>query len=138
MRTEGLLAFIAAFRLGPRLRQHLAWPLVGLPVLAWVAAHSGPNCGEVVVHVSGGDVEVTLGGQTFRMEEQRFDPIVCALAPGRHRLVMKRHGRILYQESFEVRPGESLVLTAWDPEQPDPYAGTRSRAEGDGRSVRHY
>jgi hypothetical protein len=69
----------------------------------------------VVVHVTEPDVEVSIGGRMYRIEERRYDPIVCKLPPGRHELIMTRRGRVLYRESFEVRRGVSLVLTAWDP-----------------------
>jgi hypothetical protein len=98
-----------------RLLKYLAGCLLGLTILAWVAAHSGPAHGEVVVHVTEPDVEVSIGGRPYRIGERRYDPIVCKLTPGRHALVMTRHGRVLYPESFEVRRGVSLVLTAWDP-----------------------
>jgi hypothetical protein len=100
---------------GKRALQHLAGCLLGLAILAWVAAHSGPAHGEVVVHVTEPDVEVSISGRPYRIGERRYDPIVCKLPPGRHELVMTRHGSVLYRESFEVRRGVSLVLTAWDP-----------------------
>jgi hypothetical protein len=39
---------------------------------------------------------------------------VRRLRPGRHELRMKRQGRVLHEESFLVRPGDSTVLIAWD------------------------
>jgi hypothetical protein len=114
---DGLPAFVARPRVGTSTLKRLAWALVASAILAWVAAHSAPGRAEVVVHVSEANVEVSLGGRTFRIEERRFDPIVCELPAGCHVLVMTRHGRILYQEFFDVRPGQSLVLTAWNPER---------------------
>jgi hypothetical protein len=97
--------------------KHVAGGILGLALLVWTAIHSGPVHGDVVVHVTEPGVELRIGGHTFRIEDRRFDPIVCKLPPGWHELVMRRHGLVLYRESFEVRPGRSLVLTAWDPDR---------------------
>ena len=45
----------------------------------------------------------------------REAPIVCNLRRGRHELRMWRGAQLVYRESFRVRPGEDVVLTAWDP-----------------------
>ena len=55
-------------RVGKRVLKHLAWGLLGVAILAWIAARTGPAHGEVVVHVTEPDVEVSIGGRTFRIE----------------------------------------------------------------------
>jgi hypothetical protein len=107
-------ALLARHPAGMRYLKYLAWGVLGLAILVWVAVHSGPRQGEVVVHVTEPDVEVTIAGHRFLVEGRRYDPIVCELPPGQYDLVMRRHGRVLYQESFEVHPRESLVLTGLD------------------------
>ncbi len=62
------------------------------------------------------DVEVTIGDQTYEIEGRRSDPLVFNLSPGSHRLSMRRGDRMLFVESFEVRPGENVVRTAWCPD----------------------
>jgi hypothetical protein len=100
---------------GKWILKHLAGGLLGLSILTLAAVHSGPTHGEVVVHVTEPDVDVSLGGRTFHIEERRFDPIVCQLLPGWHELVLKRRGLVLDHQSFKVQRGQSLVLTAGDP-----------------------
>lgn len=83
-------------------------------MLGWVAERSGPPRVEVVVHVAEPDVEVGVGGRTFRVEGRAGSPLVCELPPGRHELLMTRGGRALYREMFEAPRGKGVVLTAWD------------------------
>jgi hypothetical protein len=117
MHVQVLFASLARAwpRAGNTILEHLAGSLLGLGILGWAAVHSGPTRGEVVVHVTEPDVEVEVGGRTFRIEDRRHAPIVCELTPGWHDLVMRRRGRVLHEESFELRAGMSVVLTAWDP-----------------------
>lgn len=104
---------------------------LGLATLGWLiemAGHEGkvaihgsdPDL--IVVHVTEPDVEVVVGGRTYRIEGWVYEPIVCNLPDGEHELIMTRDGVLLYKETFTVRPGENLVLTAWDPNR------TRERA----------
>jgi hypothetical protein len=91
--------------------------LLSLAVLGWVVVHCGPRETEVVVHVMEPDVELTVGDQTYQIEGRRYEPIVSELSPGWYPLIMSRGDRILYEESFEVRRGDNIVLTAWDAER---------------------
>jgi hypothetical protein len=92
---------------------HAAACLLSLALLAWAVVHSGPRHGEVVVHVTEPDLEVSLDGRTYRIEGLREDPIVCDLPAGAHTLVVTRQGRLLRRETFEVVGGQGVVLTAW-------------------------
>ena len=114
-----------------RLIKCLVVGILGLAALGWIlemagdegklAVHmSDPDA--VVVHVTEPDVEVVVGGLTYRIEGRASEPIVCKLPDGRHDLIMTRDGELLYKETFTVRPGEGVVLTAWDPNR------TRERA----------
>lgn len=89
--------------------------LLGLAVLGWVVDRADSSLVEVVVQVVEPDVELSVGGQAFSIRGLRDAPIVCELPPGRHRLVMMRGDRVLFEEDFEVRTGENVVRTAWDP-----------------------
>ena len=79
-----------------------------------VAVHSTPPCGVAYIHVMEADVEVTLDNQTRRVEGLETAPLVRELSAGRHTLRMAREGRVVYEESFEVQPGQEVVLSAWD------------------------
>ena len=125
---QGILASLAGSRVWKGIVKYLAGGILGLTILAWAAVHSGPAQEEVIVHVTEPGVEVMIGGRTFQIEDRRYNPIVCHLPPGWHDLVMKRHGRVVYRESFEVRRGFGLVLTALDP--------NRSRSDPDLRRTR--
>src|SRR5262245_14441684 len=83
-------------------------------ILGFVAAHSGPQECEAVIHVTEADVEVSLDSLSFRVDSWTDEPILCSLRGGRHVLRMTRGDRTLYEESFTVRAGEDVVLTAWD------------------------
>lgn len=104
--------------------------------LGWIAEHSGPARVEVVVHVTEPDVEVGVGGRTFRIKGRAEAPLVCELSPGRHELLVTRGGRVLYREMFEVPRGEGVVLTAWDAtrEPAGRATGIAGRGSGRGRS----
>jgi hypothetical protein len=88
--------------------------LLGGTVLWQVGAHSGPPNGTAYVHVTAPQVDVTVDNETYHIETLAASPIVCELRPGKHGLRMTRNGRTLYEEKFILRPGEELVLTAWD------------------------
>lgn len=93
--------------------QSVAAGVLGLTMLSSIAIHSKGTGGEVVLHVVEPDVEVTLGRETFLVEGRRFEPIVCELPAGGHRLKVVRGGRVLQDERFRVERGGFLVLTAW-------------------------
>src|SRR5206468_141581 len=57
-------------------------------------------------------------GRPYPAATWRDAPIVCELRGGWHELQMWRGGRLVYEENFRVRPGEDVVLTAWDPRPP--------------------
>ncbi len=76
------------------------------------------HCGVVkcvaYVHVVPPAVDVTVDGQTYRVETLWDSPIVCELRPGRHLLRMLRSGRVLFEQEFTLDPGQEVVLTAWE------------------------
>jgi hypothetical protein len=84
--------------------------------LLWqVAEHADTQTTEVVVHVTEPSVVVTIDGRSYPVATWRDSPVVCELRMGWHDLRMWRGDRLVYQESFRVRPHENVVLTAWDP-----------------------
>jgi hypothetical protein len=84
--------------------------------LLWqIAEHAGPQTSEVVVHVTESPVVVTIDGRSYPVATWRDSPVVCELCMGWHELRMWRGDRLVYQETFRVRPRENVVLTAWDP-----------------------
>lgn len=89
--------------------------LIGGAALWWVAGHAGHQTATVVVHVAEPDVEVALGGRTFRINRQDGEPLVLELPAGPHRLTMSRGGDLLYDEAFDLQRGEWRTLTAWVP-----------------------
>jgi hypothetical protein len=97
-----------------RVAQYTVGTVMGLTTLVWIADRAGSSA-EVVIHVTEFDVEIRVGGRTFLIDDRSYEPIVLQLHPGPYELVMTRSGRVLYREPFEVRPGESCVLTAYDP-----------------------
>jgi hypothetical protein len=115
MSIPSLLGLLFKFSFLVRPIKWLAGGLLSLAILASIAQRSGPASSEVVVHVIEPDVEVTVGDRTYRIEGRRYDPIVRDLPPGSYPLIMRRGNRVLFDESFEVRRDESMVLTAWDP-----------------------
>ena len=76
------------------------------------------HCGVVkclaYIHVVPPAVDVTVDGQTYRVETLWDSPIVCELRPGRHLLRMLRSDRVLFEQEFTLDPGEEVVLTAWE------------------------
>jgi hypothetical protein len=87
-------------------------------MFGYVAGQAGPQKCQAVIHVTEAGVDVWVDGLTFRVDTWRDSPIICPLAPGRHELRMTLGGRTLYQESFTLRGGDDVVLTAWDPARP--------------------
>lgn len=129
------LTSIAGSPILRRLAQHAGGGLLGLGALIWIA-QAGPF-GEVVIYVTEEDVEIEVGGQKVRIKSRRHDPLIFDLAPGRHELVVSRGGRVLYRERFEVRPGRSILLTAYDPGRLGPDAtGTAPAGENESRERR--
>jgi hypothetical protein len=114
---HALIGQFSQFSFVSRILKGAAGSLLGVALLGWVVVHSGPRSHEVVVHVAEPDVEVTVGDRTYQIEGRRYDPIVCELSSGWHRLVMGRGDRILFEETFEVRPGMNVVRVAYDPER---------------------
>ena len=119
MYLHGLIAQLIKVSVATRVLKGVAGGLLGLAVLAWIVEHSGPQHIEVVVHVVEPDVEVSVGDRTYRIDGRRRDPILCELSPGWHQLVMRRGDRILFEETFEVRPGANVCATAYDRERLD-------------------
>jgi hypothetical protein len=88
--------------------------LLGGAIIWQVALYAGPPKGRALVHVSMARVEVTVDEARYRVEDLDRTPIVCELKPGRHMARMTRDGRVLYEEEFEIAPGEDNILVAWD------------------------
>jgi hypothetical protein len=105
--------------------------LAGL-ALWWIAVQSGPQQGNVVIHVAEPHVTVSVDDRTFRVGAKHHIPITCELPPGEHSLTMIRGGSLLYSERFTLRRGEERVLTAWhDPSGRAAHRSTRAqRPEG--------
>lgn len=125
------------------LLKYVAGLVLGGATLWWVVDRAGPVDGSVLVHVIEADVEVTIGGLSFPIDERRFAPIECRFRPGRYRLQMTRGERILYEEWFIVRRGSEIILTAScppepsmaraaDPDSDDPTSKEGQRTPGDG------
>src|SRR5262245_32330595 len=83
-------------------------------VLGYVAHEAGPRECRAVIHVTEADVDVWVDGVVYRIDSWREAPIPCPLRPGRHSLRMFRGGQTLYEETFILRRGDDVVLTAWD------------------------
>ena len=84
-------------------------------LLLWqVVDKAGQGEGEVVVHVAEVGATVSIDGRDYAFDLAPGEPICQSLRPGRHALAMRRGGRIVYEESFTIEPGDHLVLTAWD------------------------
>jgi hypothetical protein len=118
MFVPNLITAFSKLYLGSRLIKGLGALLLGGITLSWILEQVGPTPGTVLVHVTEPDVEVTVGGQTFSIEERRYAPIECRLWPGRYLLRMKRGDRILSEEWFTVHRGEEIILTASCPREP--------------------
>jgi hypothetical protein len=84
-------------------------------VILWqVVEQCGPNQGKVIVHVTKARVDVTIDEATYPVGSIWMNPIVCELPPGRHTVRMLQAGRVLYEEPFNLKAGEEIILTAWD------------------------
>ena len=68
------------------LLKYVAGLVLGGATLWWVVDRAGPVDGSVLVHVIEADVEVTIGGLSFPIDERRFAPIECRFRPGRYLL----------------------------------------------------
>jgi hypothetical protein len=90
--------------------------LLGLG-LAWALfveiSREGKRACEVCVHVSAADVDVKIGEDIRHVSALQTDsPLVYQLKPGRHRLEVRRQGRLVYDENFEIDAGDDLILAA--------------------------
>jgi hypothetical protein len=84
--------------------------------LLWqIAERAGPQTSEVVVHVPEPPAVATIDGLSYSVATERDSPFACELRMGWHELRVWRGAQLAYQETFQVRPGENVVLTAWDP-----------------------
>ncbi len=81
-------------------------------VLWWVAEHSGPREGTVILHVLERGVEVTLAGRVYHFREMTDEPLVIRLLAGRYHFRVRRGNTVLHAESFMLHGGESIVLVA--------------------------
>jgi hypothetical protein len=97
---------------------------LGSVILWQVAIHSGSQKGTAYVHVSQPNVDVMVDGTEYYIESLKQTPIVCELAPGRHRLRMRQTGRVVYDEEFTVGTGQEIVLVAWERPDEAPAGGT--------------
>ena len=91
---------------------------MGLGILWQVAEHAGRADGEAVIHVCEPGAIVLVDGYEYPAIPRPGDPIVYPLRPGSHTLSMTREDRVLYQETFTLDPGETIVLTAHDQTRP--------------------
>jgi|GEM_PF-4916063 len=81
--------------------------LLGGAFLWQVVEHVGPFQCEAVIHVSESNADMMIDNVTYRVGNvPRETPIVCELAPGQHRLIMHRSGKLLYEKEFSLKPGE--------------------------------
>ena len=94
------------------LRNFAMFPIAGV-VIYWVILNTGPRTASVIVDVFASDVVVSMGGQSFHIDEFTGVPIVCELPVGRHRLVMKQGETVLHEASFTLKGGEERILCAW-------------------------
>jgi hypothetical protein len=90
---------------------------LGLVALGSHPAGTSEHFPNVLVHVTEPDVDVSIGEHTYHVEGRAADPISLNLAVGRHQLIMRRGDRVLCDQTFEIRPGEETMLTAWDSEK---------------------
>jgi hypothetical protein len=88
--------------------------ILGGAVLWAVAREAGPRDCLVVIHAREEDLEVRADGWACPREADPYSPIVCELRPGRHTMSARRGGRTVHEESFDLGPGDDLVLTALD------------------------
>lgn len=96
-----------------RVTQYTVGTVMGLTMIAFIASRAGSSA-EVVLHVTEANVEVSVGSHTLRIDDRSYEPIIFHLAPGPYELVMTRADHVLYREAFQVRSGETCVLTAYN------------------------
>lgn len=87
--------------------------LSGLVLQTVVANLDEREPGGVIVHVMEPNVDLLIDGYAYRIEEQRFDPIVKELTAGKHKIEMIRENQVLFEEDFDLQGGEEKVLTAY-------------------------
>jgi hypothetical protein len=92
--------------------------LLGGVILWQVVEHSGPTSATAIIHVATTPSEIAVDEDTYHVESIFMTPLVCEVRPGRHMLRMLQEGRVLYEEPFLLKPGEEVVLVAWDPDDP--------------------
>ncbi|WP_169974463.1 hypothetical protein [Tautonia rosea] len=112
-----ILSFVESALIA-RVAQYTIGTVLGLTMLAWIASRAG-SAGEVIIHVTESNVQIDVAGYTFDIDDQLYDPIVLDLSSGSYELVLNRDDQVLYRETFEVRSGETCILTAYDPNRPD-------------------
>ena len=78
MSAQGLFGLLPKLIVVSRIIKGLAAGVLGLAALGWIIEQASPR-GEVVVHVTEPDVEVIVGGRTYRIGARVYDPIVCQL-----------------------------------------------------------
>jgi hypothetical protein len=143
MLVPNLIGAFSKFYLAGKLIKGMGALILGGLTLWWVVERVGPAEGTVLVHVTEPDVEVTLGGLNFSIEERRYAPLECRLRAGRHLLRVKRGDRMLYEEWFTVDRGEEVILTAYCPPEPGQRLISRGQTGADqrgaprGKSGRH-
>jgi hypothetical protein len=84
----------------------------GLIVLWWVAVHSGPREGTVIVHGMEHNIEVDLAGRTYYLKEPTDEPLVLPLPAGKYNFRVRRGDTVLHAETFVLQGGNSEVLVA--------------------------
>jgi hypothetical protein len=84
----------------------------GMIVLWWVAVHSGPQEGTVIVHGMEHNIEVDLAGRTYYFKEPTDEPLVVSLPAGRYNFRVRRGDTVLHAETFVLRGGNWEVLIA--------------------------
>lgn len=110
-----LLASLTRSILIQQITTYTAGLVLGLGALGVIIEKAGPGS-QAIVHVVEPNVEVRIGDEVVWVETHQFSPIVFDLLPGRHELVVSRDDRVLYRETFDVRPGASQVLNAMAPQ----------------------
>jgi hypothetical protein len=115
MFVPSLLGGFSKISILSKLLKGLAGLILGGATLWWIVDRVGPVDSPVLVHVTEPDVEVTVGGLNFRIEERRYVPLEYRFRPGRYLLRMTRGDRILYEEWFTVRRSAEVMLTAGIP-----------------------
>jgi hypothetical protein len=88
--------------------------MLGGAVLWTVAREAGPRDCEVVIRVVEAGLEVRVDGRIYPCEADPFSPIVCDLRSGHHTISVRRGGRSVHVEEFELERGDHIVLTALD------------------------